>query len=301
MKTQTMWVLVVLICGVLPAFATPPSSLPTGLLPPTEEDRAWAKERGRVLPPPPEKVVEALPRRHINLEHLPPVRQQTIGSCASWSVVYYVKGWQEAKEHGITRPFPEEHILSPAFVFQWVGISAQSGSTFESNFRFLESHGTVTFEEFKEDYGLMGRPLPPVELWKAAAARRSATDSLGLIPTNTQEGLDTLKAHLVSGELASAAVSVYRNFDEYPRSAPGVDNSVFYAEGTTGFRDYHAVTIIGYDDDITYHNGTEERQGAFLAVNSWGTGWGAMSGSPTSITSTMWARQECMTSIRLGT
>ncbi len=251
--------------------AQPPH--PTGLLPPTPEEKAWLEKTSKWVTFP-EKELEDLPSRVVNLEHLPPVGRQTIGSCASWSVVYYVKGWQEAKEHGITRPFPDEHVLSPAFVFQWVGISASQGSSFTANFRFLERYGTTTFDEFPETRGLLGEPLAPLDLWRSAAARRSATDSVGQIPTSTEEGLNTLKAVLASGELASAAVGVYKNFDEYPRSAPGVDNNVFYAEGTEGFRDNHAVTIIGYDDEITYHNGEEERQGAFLAVNSWGTSWG---------------------------
>ena len=248
---------------------------PTGLLPPTPEDKAWLEENAHWVTFP-EKELKDLPSRVINLEHLPPVGNQRYGSCASWSVVYYMKGWQEAKEHGITRPFPEEHILSPHFVFRWVAIpggalSGAAAGTRVDNFRFLERCGTTTFEEVPEDSGL---PSPSVELWKSASRRRSAPDSLGRIPTDTPEGLQTLKAVLAGGELASAAVGVWRNFDEYPRSGEGVNNRVFFAEGTSGFRDNHAVTIIGYDDDITYHNGEEERQGAFLAVNSWGTSWG---------------------------
>lgn len=247
---------------------------PTGLLPPSEEDQAWLKENSRFLPPPSEKELSELPARHINLEHLPPVGRQLLGSCASWAIVYYMKGWHKAKEHGITRPFPEDYILSPAFAFRYVGIGARSGSSFEGNVEFLQRHGTTTLEEYPESRTLFEGDSPSLDLWRSAASRRAAPGSFASIETNTQAGLDTLKAHLVGGELAATGVGVYSNFDNYPANGQGVNNGVFFAEGTSGYRDNHALTIIGYDDNISYFNGTEQRQGAFLAVNSWGTTWG---------------------------
>ncbi len=266
-------VVLVFLTGSALRAESPGPPYPTGLLPPTPEEKAWIEENARWVTFP-EKELKDLPARVVNLEHLPPVRTQILGTCASWSVVYYLKGWQEAKEHGITRPFPEEHILSPAFVFQWVGGEDGSGSSIGANFSFLERHGTSTFEEFPETRFLMQGERPSVELWKSAARRRSVTGSMGQIPTSTMDGLNTLKALLAGGELASTAVGVFRNFDDYPAPGVGVDNGVFFAEAGGGFRGNHAVTIIGYDDNLTYHNGTEERQGAFLAVNSWGTNWG---------------------------
>lgn len=246
--------------------------LPTGLLPPTPEEQAWLEQNSHWVAFA-EKELEDLPSRVVNVEHLPPVGRQVVGSCASWSVVYYVKGWQEAKEHGITRPFPEEHILSPAFVYYYVGVSAHEGSSFEANFEFLERHGTTTFSEFEESVFIMTEEPPSVEQWKEAARRRSKAGSFGRIPTGTAVGHATLKALLAGGDIASVGVGVADNFRHYPNAAESVDNGVLYAQSEGGAT-HHAVTIIGYDDEITYHNGTEERQGAFLAVNSWGTDWG---------------------------
>ncbi len=273
LKFLPLPLIAILIANPAGAEDRPGPAYPTGLLPPSEEEKAWLEERARWVTFP-EKDLEDLPSRVVNLEHLPPVGQQSVGSCASWSIVYYVKGWQEAKEHGVTRPFPGEHILSPAFVYYYVGISASGGSTFEANVEFLERHGTSTFEEYPESRYLLDQAPPPVEVWKSAARRRSAPDSLGRIPTSTEAGLTTLKAVLASGELASAGVGVWSNFVAYPAPGEGVDNNVFFAEGTAGWGGLHALTIIGYDDDIPYHNGVELRSGAFLAVNSWGTNWG---------------------------
>ncbi len=267
-------ILFIITLGLSAGFAmNPREPYPAGLLPPDDEEKEWFQENATLIAGP-SKSASELPRRKINIEHLPPVDCQILGSCASWAIVYYLKGWQEAKEHGVTRPFPEEHLLSPAFVFQYVGISATTGSYISDNFDFLERHGTTTFAEFPENIYLMEGDPPSEEQWRSAAYRRSIAGSIGVIPTDTVEGLLALKEHLAGGDLAVTGVGVAENFDRYPEPAEGVHNDVFFAEGTEGFRGNHALTIIGYDDDKSYHNGTEQRQGAFLAVNSWGTGWG---------------------------
>jgi hypothetical protein len=270
MRTTSLIVVVVLMAVCQSLLSAEPH--PTGLLPPSPQEKAWLDANARPLVVPAKQLAE-LPARVVNLEHLPPVGRQVVGSCASWSVVYYLKGWQEAKEHGVRRPFPEEHILSPAFVFQWVGTEV-GGSSVAANFEFLERHGTTTFAEFPETPWLLNEEPPTVANWKSAASRRSEAGSTSYIPTSTPEGIATVKAVLAGGDLVTAAVDVWANFDNYPANGEGVDREVFFAEGTVGRRDYHAITLIGYDDTKEYHNGTELRRGAFLAVNSWGTGWG---------------------------
>ncbi len=61
------------------------------------------------------------------------------------------------------------------------------------------------------------------------------------------------------------------NFQNYPHGN-GVDNDVLFANAE--IYDAHALTLVGYDDTRTYYDGPSLKTGAFLAVNSWGPGWG---------------------------
>lgn len=68
---------------------------------------------------------------------------------------------------------------------------------------------------------------------------------------------DQLRAALEKGQFPGIAIATYQNFVDW-----GADGTV-YDEPAGEFRGYHMLTLCGY------------RPGAFLVLNSWGSGWGA--------------------------
>ncbi len=76
-----------------------------------------------------------------------------------------------------------------------------------------------------------------------------------------------LKGLLAAGYVAETSIMVYDDFRNFNGT-----NDVYALNGNhTGNPGGHAVTIVGYDDNIT----TPDGKGALLMVNSWGRRWGA--------------------------
>lgn len=248
----------------------------TGLTEPSKEQLAWAQQNVRSITR--RSTHEVLPASHKNITHLPVVGSQgSFGACASWATTYYLKTWQEAKERGWVRPDPaseKRRVANPMFCYSIQSAGTDEGSSLLGNMQFMTRHGVATYLDRPRDRGL---ELPTEDEWKAAAAWRSS--SVSTIQTNTPEGMAALKEHLVSGNLAAVGMYWPKNLaHDYPTDGPGINNGVYYNPQGGAYipaTPSHAVCIIGYDDNRSYIDGTgTAKKGAFLAVNSWGQGWG---------------------------
>lgn len=243
-----------------------------GLPPRTDEERHRAEEQRVDARAVVARRDGPLPGRVVNVEYLPAVGRQLLGSCTSWAVCYYMKGWQEAKENGWVRPADPDKVPSPAMPYNMLALDGGSGISFTGALDFITNHGTCTFGEFPETPDLS--VAPSAEQWKSAARWRGSGWST--FNASAEDGLLALKTVLADGEVVAGFLAVRQNVDEYPGSPTtvedGVDNGVLFAE-VGDLRGLHAVCFVGYDDDITYNDGTGEKRGAFLLVNSWGP-WG---------------------------
>lgn len=277
--------LVFLVLGFV-AVQAAAQDYPTGLVAPTAADKAWAAKNTRVI----RSVADlrgsggpqlaALPSRVVNINYLPPVGLQVFGSCTSWAIVYYYKTWQEAKEHGWTRSdlaTHPEHVMSPAFIFNLANAGNPfTGSSVGANYQYLMDFGACTCAEM--DANADPYKWPTEEQFMAAFAQRAKSQAS--IVTTNDAGLDALKAHLATGDLACFSMTIYNNFLTYPTTQPGIDNEVYHgisgdlyiARGAGGSG--HEMCIIGYDDNKTWTDSSGTHKGAMLIVNSWGS-WGA--------------------------
>ncbi|MCE5231445.1 FG-GAP-like repeat-containing protein [bacterium] len=260
---------------------------PTGVLPATEADKAWAAKNTRLIRSAADlrtagPALAALPARVVNVNYLPAVGRQAFGSCTSWAIVYYYKTWQEAKEHGWVRPDPATHperVMSPAFVFNLANAgNPYAGTSVSANYQYLMDLGTCTCAQM--DANADPFTWPTEEQYLAAFPQRAR--STATIATSTDEGLNALKAHLASGDLACFSMLIYTNFQSYPAAGFGIDSEVYYdhsndlyiAKGAASAG--HEMCVIGYDDNKTWTDSVgTQHTGAVLVVNSWGTTWGA--------------------------
>jgi hypothetical protein len=249
-------------------------SRPTGLIPSSVElaqpgaphvNWITATHSGR-------SIHDAPPAQWQNIQHLPVVRAQTLANCGAFAPSYYYKTHQEAREHGWIRPDPEvnpERVMSPGFTYPLVNGGENSGAGLTTTLDVICRYGIATWDVMPERYDYTSYPADDV--WERALPYRS--DQLIGFDCSTSGGLTALKTHLASGDLAVIGTPVtFETHFGYPGGA-GVDNGVIYTNAGA-WASFHAFTLVGYDDNRAYNDGTGVKHGAFLAVNSWGQGWG---------------------------
>lgn len=203
------------------------------------------------------------PARVVNHQHLPVVGDQGVNEvCLLFHRVYYGLTYIKAKEHGWTHPDPATH---PERVMAWEFARFAPHK--------LQTHGCATYADIAP--GWNGHGWPTRAQWEAALLNRiEGTEQVVVTSAAT---LEELKTRLADGEVGFGSMDATPGFQQYGEDGDpptGVNNDVFYSDaGQNGAA--HGVTIIGYDDDKSYVDGEGvTRQGAFLAVNSWGTDWG---------------------------
>ncbi len=219
-------------------------------------------------------AVRGIPPRAKNYSCLPSVGSQGgQGSCAAFAVCYYLKTFQESKEHGWGRSDPRSHperVFSPAFGYNLCNNGYDNGSWPQSIMARMVEHGCATLKDMPYDWR-DHTAWPSETAWRNAIPYRAL--SVGSIDISSLEGIKSLKQLLANGETAVISLEAYENFVRYPVDGAGISNGVLYA--TSGRKLFgHAMAVIGYDDDKTYFDGISVRKGAFLAVNSWGENWG---------------------------
>jgi len=225
------------------------------------------------------------------LDAFPPIRNQgSQGSCSAFSSTYYqmthntalARGWN-AKTGGDTFRF------SPKWTYNMINGGSDSGSYIADAMAVAADHGAALWSAYPYT-GSTGDATPwclDSNIWQNAISyRMQAHYTISSIHTPT--GLSNLKIALDNGYVAG--------FDSYsPWGYNGwIQGAVSNDPGTTNDTPYigqqicthvvsldwgHAMTIVGYNDDIWCDlntNGVVDagEKGALKIANSWGTGWG---------------------------
>ena len=211
------------------------------------------------------------------LPWFPPIGNQGAeGSCAAWSIGYYMKTFQEAKEHGwdlsgatwadgqpsVTY---QDKIMSPAFVYNLVNGGIDEGTSFNAAINLVCFIGDCSW--LKMPYNVTYyKNWPSEQGWAEAPFYRGNSSGIQYLFLNTDSDLESLKNWLASGNLATIGVDAwqYSNFNS-TTDLLTLDN---YVNPNVN----HANTIVGYDDSIAYIENGTVHQGAFKIANSWGKG-----------------------------
>jgi hypothetical protein len=249
----------------------------TGLRAPTEEE--WAKIAANTymvetvtlesISQPPDRVdLSASP-------WFPPIGDQDgESSCVSWATGYYVKTFQEAKEHGWNltgarwdgnSPTPEyqDKIISPAFIYHLTNWGGNSWTYYYDAINVVCSIGACSWA--KMPWNPYDQATWPSEnAWREAPYYRGAPTGFESMSVNTDDGILNLKNWIASENLAVIGVDAGQYSSLTSDDVWTVDN---YGGGSN-----HANTIVGYDDNITYLEGGQLSKGAFKVANSWGVG-----------------------------
>lgn len=202
----------------------------------------------------------SLPSR-VDFSHLlPPVGSQGGGSCVAWTLAYSYRTLQERRARGWDVTLPQ-YQFSPAWVYNQRSTSdcsADGGMSYVDGLNILRDKGAATMAAFP--YNPNDSCKQPSQSVKKAAAQYRIKSYSNVFLGAGNANLNTLKSLVAGGEPIAIAIPVHTGYYSVtytnpvvPRPKPG---ETFYGG--------HAMLIVGYDDSI----------GGFLAVNSWGTGWG---------------------------
>jgi PKD repeat protein/C1A family cysteine protease len=233
-----------------------------------------------------EMSASALPRHVDNstLPSFPPIRNQgSFNSCVPFATSYYQLTNNVALAMGrwTKKSSDNTNKFSPKWAYNMLNQGIDAGTTFYDNYQLLEKHGSVPWSRFPYDSYFRGWDLSGSD-WVAALSYRTtqvqATGSL-----DTDAGLAAAKQLLTNGYVLTFGTYIgswqFMNSKNDPATTlddPYVGKAVAY--WVNGSAVSHAVTIVGYDDDIWIdinNNGVVDlgEKGALRIANSWGTGW----------------------------
>lgn len=259
----------------------------TGLRPPTEEEWNQMEEEGLIVDD--ISFLGVLPSSvdHTKDPWFPPIGRQNAGSCTCWAVAYYVKTYQEAKEHGWDlsgaewvggrngQPSPEyqDKIMSPDFIYHQINWGVNKGSWFADAIDVIYQIGVCSWKEMPQNSGDDHYySFPSESAWREAPLYRGDSEMIPM-SLNSNIGIDKLKKYLATDRLAVTMVDAY----EYPKLNKDdlwtLDNyNPLYDHNNENYR--HANTIVGYDDNFgAYTEGGKTHYGAFKIANSHGKGF----------------------------
>ncbi|MCB2155094.1 VCBS repeat-containing protein [bacterium] len=206
---------------------------------------------------------QALPASQINSTYLPSiVSQREAPVCYYMAMGYYIRTYQEAREHGWVRPDPEtdpDKVIDGFFL-----------AHFDYLIPFIRTFGAPTYAA--SDYDEAAQ-FPTPECFAEAQLHR--IDRVWYPEfAGTADVMPFVRQQIADGDVLYAEIEARQNFDNYDgETGDGFDNGVFYEYAGVSNRGPHAITIVGYDDDRPYNDSGTAKTGAVLAVNSWGS-WG---------------------------
>ncbi len=235
--------------------------------------------------------VRRLPRFVDNsaLPHFPPIFDQgKLESCTAVVSTYYqlthtvglMRGWDQ----GV---LSYEHRFSPAWTYNLTNNGANAGVSLMRSYAALSAHGAVTLADFP----YRGSPTPPANfrrwpedpaLWRSALAHR--IERYGIVDAREPElFLSEIKRLLLNGHVLTASTAIdgwNRRQIAAPPGVPGPHRHLGEYICTRIAPDSevnHAVTIVGYDDDVWVDLDGDGRvdpgeKGALKIANSWGRG-----------------------------
>ena len=193
--------------------------------------------------------------------NFPPINSQGgQGSCTAWATAYYYKTYQEWQEHGWDLSDPD-HQFSPAFVYNQINGGGDNGSYPSDAFKLLIQQGCTPWSIMPyTDQNCTAQPSEEA-YYNAIPYRSQEVYSIDLFA-----GLDDIKNHLLNGNAAVFAFTVWDNFNNISNYNNIYCVSQIYGTNPGG----HAVTFCGFDDNLVTADGV----GAFKVANSWGASWG---------------------------
>lgn len=206
------------------------------------------------------------------LPAFPPIKSQMWGSCVGWATGYYHHTHNTALAMGWNSKTDTSKACSPKFVYNMINGGVDNGSYFSDAFSLMQKHGCITNAVFPENSSYREWDLNP-DHWQSAITYRTNPVQY-IYNVDTVDGLTQVKQLLNNGYVLT--FGTYINSWQYTTVKATGQKVMKYMTGTNGG---HAMTIVGYDDnvwtDINANSVVDAGEmGVLKIANSWGTSWG---------------------------
>lgn len=184
----------------------------------------------------------------------PPGNQGSQNSCVGWSIAYGMKSYNEktARNWELTsgNEINEQHVFSPAYIYNQINHGQDNGSKFTDAFNLLQTKGVASLS--KDPYDDKDYLSKPSEDANTEAKNFKIAWSKKVDPKD----VEGLKSYLSKGYPIIIAISFDQSF--FDKNGPAVVNTM-EVNATMG----HAMLVVGFDDG----------KKAFKIMNSWGSDW----------------------------
>lgn len=210
-------------------------------------------------------------------EHFPPVISQQGGSCAQAAGVGYMFTYEMNRALNRNASLSADNRFSYLYTWNYVNEGIDSGGFVTLGLTILKMYGGMTESDFGTNVATSAFQ------WasgydKYLNAMRYRVDEIITFDAKTYDDLEIIKSYLhQKGDgISSGGVVTFSMYSSgwgmnnlYDGASNSGYKSILTSLASTGA---HAITIAGYDDDVVSTNADgEERKGAFIVVNSWGS------------------------------
>lgn len=202
-------------------------------------------------------------------------------SSVGYATTYYQMTYTVARANDADSA---EYTFSPEWTYSLINEGSDSGAYASDSYKVLSDYGAPLMSEFT---GTVTSIETDADVWKSAMKYRLNSDGNNnnyseKTFSETDDFIASMKARLANGDVlvtgsnanwwygddADETVSVIKNGET--TSEKGV--AYIYDNGKDEGR--QLLTIVGYDDNITFEYGPYTTNGAFKIANSRGTEWG---------------------------
>ncbi len=246
------------------------------------------------------EIVKSLPP-NIDLSqtnYFPAIGDQgNLGSCASFATTYYAATYQTARKREMNLKANPNRVLSARFSYNLNNDGEDEGSSIFGNLLSLFYLGAPFADEVSmQSYQYNGYDSKPTQYREFPQTAAIYNDALkNQVPDffltedlSASEALELIKMALSNGYVLNFGTDYMYDWQyketQDDTSTTGDDafvgQDVCYCLPVSNYNSYsrHAMTIVGYNDDIWVDvngNGTAEsfEKGALKIANSWGSSW----------------------------